>query len=281
VTGDTDVTVSSGPANDPPTVAITTPADGATVSGSVPITGTAADTDGTVTLVQVRIDGGSWLMTTGTTSWSYTWDSTAVADSSHTINARSYDGTDYSALDSVTVTVDNVPAPTEDVMGMRSISPDTVAPGDTFTVTVVVEAGADLTAPALDENVPAGWTVTPVTTPMGWTFKTSTVEWILLSAMTTGQTATFVYEVTVPAGAAETTYSLSGEVSAYGVGPFAVTGDSIITVIEDWNSWDDDDVMTTEELQEAINHWLNDILKNGHLITTTELQAIIALWLST
>ena len=117
-----------------------------------------------------------------------------------------------------------------DIMGTRSISPGTVTPGGTFTVTVVVEAGADITAPALDENVPAGWTVTPVTTPAGWTFKSSTLEWILLSAMTTGQTATFVYDVTVPGGTADGMYSLSGQVSAYGVGPFAVTGDTDVTV---------------------------------------------------
>jgi hypothetical protein len=283
VTGETQVIVGEGgpPVNTPPTVTITAPSDGATVSGSVSITGTAADTDGTVTLVQVRIDGGSWLTATGTTSWTRSWDTTGVSDISHTIDARSFDGTDYSALDSVTVTVDNGPAPTEYVTGMRSIDPDTVDPGSTFQVTVVVQANADVYGPALEETVPTGWTVTPVTTPSGWTFKPSTLEWILLSAMTTGQTATFVYDVTVPAGATATTYSLSGEVSAFGVGPFTVTGETDVTVSEDWNSWDDDDVITTEELQEAINHWLNDIPKNGHLITTTELQAIISLWLTT
>ncbi|MDD3492258.1 MAG: Ig-like domain-containing protein [Candidatus Thermoplasmatota archaeon] len=231
VTGETDVTVSGAPPeNDPPTVDITAPVNGATVSGTVTVQGTAADTDGTVQSVEVRIDGGSWMTATGTTSWTYSWDTTGVTDGGHTVSARSYDGTDYSALDSVTVTVDNVPAPTEDIVGMRSIDPDTVAPGGTFQVQVVVEAGADITAPALDEDVPAGWTVTPVTTPAGWTFKASSLEWIYAGAMSTGQTATIVYDVTVPAGAAEMTYSLSGQVSAFGVGPFVVTGETDVTV---------------------------------------------------
>jgi hypothetical protein len=48
----------------------------------------------------------------------------------------------------------------------------------------------------------------------------------------------------------------------------------------DWNPWDDDQVITTEELQEIINHWVNDIPKNGHLITTGELQTMINMWLT-
>ena len=48
----------------------------------------------------------------------------------------------------------------------------------------------------------------------------------------------------------------------------------------DWNPWDDDQIITTEELQEIINHWANDIPKNGHLITTGELQSMIAMWLA-
>ena len=48
----------------------------------------------------------------------------------------------------------------------------------------------------------------------------------------------------------------------------------------DWNPWDDDQIITTEELQEIINHWANDIPKNGHLITTGELQSLIAMWLA-
>jgi len=50
--------------------------------------------------------------------------------------------------------------------------------------------------------------------------------------------------------------------------------------MEDWNPWDDDGVITTNELQEIINHWVNDIPKNDHLITTSELQEMINLWLT-
>ncbi|MEE9116190.1 MAG: hypothetical protein V3U09_04765, partial [Thermoplasmata archaeon] len=37
------------------------------------------------------------------------WDTTSVVDGNHTIHARSFDGTDYSDVVSVTVVVDNAP----------------------------------------------------------------------------------------------------------------------------------------------------------------------------
>jgi len=98
----------------PPTVQITQPTGG-TFSGTIPIQGTAADSDGTVTQVQVKIDSGSsWWTATGTTSWNTNWDTTTVSDGSHTIYARSKDNDDaYSTEDFVTVNVYNNNPPYE------------------------------------------------------------------------------------------------------------------------------------------------------------------------
>ncbi len=94
--------------NNPPTVSITSPSPGATVSGTIPIQGTAADSDGTVTQVQVKIDSGSWWTASGTTSWSTNFDTNIVSDGSHTIYAQSKDDKGaYSTVDSVAVTVNN------------------------------------------------------------------------------------------------------------------------------------------------------------------------------
>jgi len=101
--------VETTPPNQPPTVSITSPANGTTASGTISIAGTASDTDGTVQSVQIKIDSGAWIEATGTTSWNYSWDTTTVANGSHTIYARAYDGTDYSSIDSVTVNVNNIP----------------------------------------------------------------------------------------------------------------------------------------------------------------------------
>ena len=93
--------------NQPPSVAFTSPAAGATVSGLVTVTGTASDSDGTVQSVEVRVDSGAWQPASGTTSWSRAWDTSTVADGSHTLSARAYDGFAYSTIVSRTVTVAN------------------------------------------------------------------------------------------------------------------------------------------------------------------------------
>lgn len=97
-----------GTTNTPPTCSITSPSNGATVSGTVSIQGTASDTDGTVQSVEVKIGSDAWATASGTTSWSFSWDTTGYSDGDYTILARAYDGTDYSTNASITVTVDNI-----------------------------------------------------------------------------------------------------------------------------------------------------------------------------
>ena len=86
--------------NAEPTVAITSPSEGAYVVYNTvsTISGTAADSDGTVQRVQVKIDREKWQNATGTTSWSYSWNLAGWAPGPHRIQARSYDGTDYSMV---------------------------------------------------------------------------------------------------------------------------------------------------------------------------------------
>ena len=43
---------------------------------------------------------------------------------------------------------------------------------------------------------------------------------------------------------------------------------------------DEGSVVTTSELQDAIHHWLDDILVLGHQLTTPDLQEVIVVWLS-
>ncbi|MDD3493480.1 MAG: Ig-like domain-containing protein [Candidatus Thermoplasmatota archaeon] len=111
------------PENEFPTISLNSPADDATVSGTVTISGTASDSDGTVESVQVQIDAGSWQMATGTTSWTYSWDTTSVSDGSHTISAWVSDDDDCSTFVSITVTVNNTPsnqAPTVTIIAPTS-----------------------------------------------------------------------------------------------------------------------------------------------------------------
>jgi hypothetical protein len=101
--------VSATPWNRPPTCLIDTPLYRSSISRTVTVSGTASDQDGTVVRVEVRIDDGTWQVVSGTTSWSYSWDTGGVSDGQHTIYARSFDGDGYSGLAQTTVTVANAP----------------------------------------------------------------------------------------------------------------------------------------------------------------------------
>jgi hypothetical protein len=92
-----------------PTVTITYPSNGTTVSKLVMISGTAGNSDGedSVNSVQVKIGGNNWVTATGTTLWSYDWTTYDLSNGQYNISARSYNGKEYSDVVLITVTVNN------------------------------------------------------------------------------------------------------------------------------------------------------------------------------
>jgi hypothetical protein len=95
--------------NKKPIVTITYPYDGTTIARLVMISGTASDADeeDNISSVEVKIGDNDWATATGTTLWSYDWTTYTVENGRYTISARSYDGKDYSAIESITLTVNN------------------------------------------------------------------------------------------------------------------------------------------------------------------------------
>lgn len=97
------------PVDNPPTVSITSPLDGATVSGTIEITADATDDVG---VVQVDFYVGTTLIGTDTTSpYSVSWDSTTVTDGTYTLTATTVDTIGQTASHSISVLVDNVNDP--------------------------------------------------------------------------------------------------------------------------------------------------------------------------
>lgn len=129
---------------EPPAVSIDAPSEGATVSGTVDVAGSASDSDGSVQRVEVRIDDGDWQQAQGTTSWSFSWDTTAVGEGDHRVQARSFDGSAFSDVATVNVTVDNPKA--DLVAGDLRVEDRTAGRQATLAVTVV--NGGDVEAPA-------------------------------------------------------------------------------------------------------------------------------------
>jgi hypothetical protein len=74
----------------PPTVAVTAPLDGASVTGTVTVTATAAD-DGGVVGVQFFVDGSPLGAEDLTAPYSVAWDTTTASAGSHTIAAKARD----------------------------------------------------------------------------------------------------------------------------------------------------------------------------------------------
>ncbi len=90
-----------------PTVSIASPKDGDKLKGTVTITGTASDEDGTVEKVEISISGGPWLPAIVTESWSLEWNTKDLENGDYTIKVRSYDGNNYSQEKSLTIKVEN------------------------------------------------------------------------------------------------------------------------------------------------------------------------------
>ncbi|MCA9978121.1 MAG: S8 family serine peptidase, partial [Anaerolineales bacterium] len=96
--------VSGEPVDTPPTVSITSPANGATVAGMVSVTADASDDDA-VTQVEFVVDGTSYVDTDGSDGWSISWDTTANNDGSYIISATATDTASQTGSDSISVTV--------------------------------------------------------------------------------------------------------------------------------------------------------------------------------
>jgi Bacterial Ig domain/K319L-like, PKD domain len=94
----------------PPTVSLTAPGDGATVSGTVSLTADAADDVG-VAGVQFQLDGNPLEAEVTTAPYAISWDTTTAAAGTHTLTAVARDAAGNTTVSSaVSVTVSNPPA---------------------------------------------------------------------------------------------------------------------------------------------------------------------------
>jgi len=124
----------------PPTVSITSPANGETVSGTIDVLVSASDNVG-VKSVSLSVDGtvvGSNINSPFTNSW----NSGAVANGTHTLGVTATDGAGNKATSSVQVTVNNVAASD---LTSPTVSISSPANGSAFdpNVNVTVNVGAN------------------------------------------------------------------------------------------------------------------------------------------
>jgi hypothetical protein len=98
-----------------PTVSITAPAGGATISGTVTLSANAADNTG-VAGVQFQVDGANAGAEDTSAPYDLSWNSTSLASGAHTVTAIARDAAGNRTTSSgVSVTVANAPAPPTNV----------------------------------------------------------------------------------------------------------------------------------------------------------------------
>jgi len=117
----------------PPTTSITSPASGATLSGTVTVSASATDNVG-VTSVELTVDGA----VAGTVSgapYNFSWNTTALANGSHTLQTKALDAAGNAGLSAtVTVNVSNLTASNLTVAVTNPKNGGTVPRNQTVTV---------------------------------------------------------------------------------------------------------------------------------------------------
>ncbi|MFN2589200.1 MAG: Ig-like domain-containing protein [Actinomycetota bacterium] len=91
-----------------PSVTILAPLSGATLAGSVVVSGVSSD-NVLVKTVEVAVDGGSFRPAVGTLSWTFTLDTASLTRGGHVLTARAVDASGNSGTASVDVTVASDP----------------------------------------------------------------------------------------------------------------------------------------------------------------------------
>jgi hypothetical protein len=95
--------------NNKPGVTINYPIENQIVSNLVIISGAASDPDGNEQLIQVevRINDERWKIAEGTEIWSFDWSIFEIEDGIYQISARSWDGKEYSDIQTVNIEIEN------------------------------------------------------------------------------------------------------------------------------------------------------------------------------
>ncbi len=89
-----------------PTVTIASPADGATVSGTIKINVVASDNIGVI-MLSCEVDGLLIGMTNDSTDYTCNWNTRKVSKGFHTITARALDARGNNASTSISVNIGN------------------------------------------------------------------------------------------------------------------------------------------------------------------------------
>jgi len=216
----------------PPTVSMTAPANGATVSGTtVTVAATASDNIG-VAGVQFELDGANLGAEVTASPYSVGWDSTTASNGSHMLEAVARDaaGNTTTAL-SVTVTVSNPPA----ISAVKATSINTTSALILWTTSTASNSQVNygLTSAYGQATVPDPTLVSLHTQTVAGLSPSTLYHFQVVSTDTSGLTAASS-DFTFTTTSGQPTFALSGSVSASGAGAtVSLTGASSATALAD------------------------------------------------
>jgi hypothetical protein len=197
--------------NSPPSVEITSPANGSSFARLtvIHLIATAEDSDGTISSVQFIVDGvsiGNGVPIPGTKQFSLLW--TARDPGSRVITARAVDNFGASTLsESIAITV------TGDASKAMRLLPAQYQAGKKFRVGILVTPGRETTSYSVIERPPAGWTVSGIS--HGGTYDAASGE-VRFGPIESDRVRLLTYSVKPPSKA-KGVQIFSGEIVADGV----------------------------------------------------------------
>jgi thermitase len=163
------ITVSVDNVDEPPAVSITSPPNGATVSGTISITASASDDKG-VSQVEFYIDA-ALLATDSTAPYGCSWNTATVSDGSHAIKAVATDTAAQTAQNTVTVTADNTDEPPQ--VSITSPPNGVLVSG---TISITASASDDKGVSKVDFFIDAALLATDNSAPYGCSWNTATAS---------------------------------------------------------------------------------------------------------
>jgi hypothetical protein len=190
--GDFTFTTATGT---PPTVSITSPASGATVSGTITASATASDNVG-VTSVQFQVDGANTGAQLTAAPYALSLDTTKLSNASHVLTAVASDAAgNHTTSSPVTIIVSNATAPTITTQPANQ----TVTAGQTATFSVAATGTAPLTYQwSKNGAIITGATASSYTTPATTTTNNGSTFQVVVSN-SAGSTPSVTVTLTVNA----------------------------------------------------------------------------------
>jgi N-acetylneuraminic acid mutarotase len=101
------ITVIDIPPIIPPKCAITYPANGTTVKGTMQVLGTASNGSLALSAIKIRMDNGAWTAVVGLENWTFTINTAKLARGNHRIEAKAFAANLSSETASIDLTVSN------------------------------------------------------------------------------------------------------------------------------------------------------------------------------